>query len=411
MANSVIKVQGVYKSYTIRENNKSSYYSLREEIENIASRIVKSKRSKKENFLALRNVNFEVEKGQVLGLIGKNGAGKSTLLKILSRITNPSKGEIKIKGKISSLLEVGTGFHPELTGRENIFLSGAILGMKREEIAKNFDEIVEFAGIDLFLETPVKRYSSGMYVRLGFAVAAYLQSEILLIDEVLAVGDLEFQKRCLGKIGEVANSGRTVLFVSHNLGAVEQLCDSCLVLERGEVRFLGGLSEGLESYTNLSNPKALKNTFARSKVVKQIKIFTNGRESNIILNGGLFEVRVSVLLDKLIQKPVLGIVIRDSLNIPIIGINNRHYGEDFADISLREGVFQISIPDFTLVPGGYSIDLFLGDRFQDFEVFENAYSFFVQSNVRDSILTGNLNNNLNRVLLEKVKWQLIQYEG
>ncbi len=186
-----------------------------------------------ETIWALKDVSFSVEQGEILGIIGRNGAGKSTLLKILSEVTAPTRGEVKIKGRIASLLEVGTGFHPELTGRENIYLNGAILGMSRQEIRSKFDEIVDFSGVEQFIDTPVKRYSSGMYVRLAFAVAAHLEPEILLVDEVLAVGDAQFQKKCLGKMGDVASEGRTVLFVSHNMIAIQSLCQRTLWLESG----------------------------------------------------------------------------------------------------------------------------------------------------------------------------------
>jgi lipopolysaccharide transport system ATP-binding protein len=188
-----------------------------------------------ESIWALKDVSFNVEQGEVLGIIGRNGAGKSTLLKILSRVTAPTGGRIKVKGRVASLLEVGTGFHPDLTGRENIYLNGAILGMSKQEVTRKFDEIVDFAEVEKFIDTPVKRYSSGMYVRLAFAVAAHLDPEILVVDEVLAVGDAEFQKKCLGKMGDVANEGRTVLFVSHNMAAMNQLCSSCLLLQSGMV--------------------------------------------------------------------------------------------------------------------------------------------------------------------------------
>jgi lipopolysaccharide transport system ATP-binding protein len=198
---------------------------------------------------ALRDINFDVTPGEVLGIIGRNGAGKSTLLKILSRTTAPSTGQINVKGRIASLLEVGTGFHPELTGRENIFLNGAILGMTKQEIVRKFDEIVEFAGIERYIDTPVKRYSSGMYVRLAFAVAAHLESEILIVDEVLAVGDAEFQSKCLGKMGEVSNKeGRTVLFVSHNMGAVKNLCHNSVLMEAGRLKSMGPTSQIIEEY-------------------------------------------------------------------------------------------------------------------------------------------------------------------
>ena len=204
--------------------------------------------SQSETFWALRDVSFEVKRGEVVGIVGRNGAGKSTLLKILSRITPPTRGEVEIKGRVGSLLEVGTGFHPELTGRENIFLNGAILGMKRAEINRKFDEMVAFAEIERFIDTPVKRYSSGMYVRLAFAVAAHLEPEILLVDEVLAVGDAQFQKKCLGKIGDVAKEGRTVMFVSHNMAAISSLTQRSIVLERGEVLVDGITAEAIQSY-------------------------------------------------------------------------------------------------------------------------------------------------------------------
>jgi lipopolysaccharide transport system ATP-binding protein len=205
--------------------------------------------SKGDILWALKDVSLEVKQGEVLGIIGRNGAGKSTLLKILSRVTAPTTGEVRVKGRIASLLEVGTGFHPELTGRENIFLNGAILGMTKAEIRRQFDDIVGFSGIHKFIDTPVKRYSSGMYVRLAFAVAAHLQPEILIVDEVLAVGDAEFQKKCLGKMREVAGQGRTVLFVSHNLGAIKELCNKCVVLRDGQVDFDGPATQGLMHYT------------------------------------------------------------------------------------------------------------------------------------------------------------------
>jgi lipopolysaccharide transport system ATP-binding protein len=203
-----------------------------------------------ETLWALKDVNFEVQQGEALGIIGRNGAGKSTLLKILSRVTAPTSGEVKVKGRIASLLEVGTGFHPELTGRENIYLNGAILGMKKAEIARKFDEIVDFSGVEQFIDTPVKRYSSGMYVRLAFAVAAHLEPEILIVDEVLAVGDAEFQKKCLGKMSDVAHEGRTVLFVSHNMAAVRNLCSSCIILKKGEISIQGPVETTINNYLN-----------------------------------------------------------------------------------------------------------------------------------------------------------------
>ena len=203
-----------------------------------------------EEFWALQDVTFDIKQGDRVGIIGRNGAGKSTLLKVLSRITEPTKGRVTIRGRVASLLEVGTGFHPELTGRENVFLNGAILGMTRSEIQRKFDEIVAFAEVERFLDTPVKRYSSGMYVRLAFAVAAHLEPEILIVDEVLAVGDAQFQKKCLGKMDEVGKSGRTVLFVSHNMAAVAQLCSSAILMRGGQVGYIGNTESAVKSYMN-----------------------------------------------------------------------------------------------------------------------------------------------------------------
>jgi len=204
--------------------------------------------AEKELFWALRDVSFNVKQGEVIGLIGRNGAGKSTLLKIISRISEPSSGKITLNGRVSSLLEVGTGFHPELTGRENIFLNGSILGMTRKEIKSKFDEIVDFSGVEQFLDTPVKRYSSGMYVRLAFSVAAHLEPEILLVDEVLAVGDHEFQKKCLGKMGDISSSGRTIIFVSHNMGAVSELCSRAILFEQGKLITDGTVEQTIAHY-------------------------------------------------------------------------------------------------------------------------------------------------------------------
>jgi lipopolysaccharide transport system ATP-binding protein len=216
-----------------------------------------------EEFWALRDISFEVKRGEILGIIGRNGAGKSTLLKILSRITEPTKGRVRIRGRIASLLEVGTGFHPELTGRENVFLNGAILGMSRQEVRSKFDEIVAFAEVERFIDTPVKRYSSGMYVRLAFAVAAHLEPEILVVDEVLAVGDAKFQGKCLGKMTDVARQGRTILFVSHNMTAVQSLCQRCVLLQNAQIEYEGAVAACVSSYLR-SRGKALPTEWVRA---------------------------------------------------------------------------------------------------------------------------------------------------
>lgn len=265
MTNTVIKIEGLGKKYLLAHKSPQRYIALRDVLVDRAKRLGRRLRHPfarsagggnpaVEDFWALSDLSFEVEEGERVGVIGRNGAGKSTLLKILSRITEPTTGRVSLRGRVASLLEVGTGFHPELTGRENIYLNGAILGMSKAEIRRNFDAIVDFAGVEKFLDTPVKRYSSGMYVRLAFAVAAHLDTEILMIDEVLAVGDAEFQKKCMGKMDEVSHrQGRTILFVSHNMGAISQLCNRVVCLERGRVALdTPDVSAGVREYLNVS---------------------------------------------------------------------------------------------------------------------------------------------------------------
>lgn len=252
--NTVIKTQNLGKQYLIKHKSDAvySYKTLKEELTSFAKKVVGIKTRitfvKKEKFWALKDLNFEIEQGEKVAVIGRNGTGKSTLLKLLSRITEPTEGRAYIKGKVASLLEVGTGFHPELTGRENIFLNASILGMKKNCIKKRFDEIVDFAGIEKFLDTPVKRYSSGMYVRLGFSVMAHLDIDILLVDEVLAVGDSAFQKKCLAKMQETAKTGRTVVFISHNTTAVQELCNRAILLDGGQIKAQGRVDEVINIY-------------------------------------------------------------------------------------------------------------------------------------------------------------------
>ncbi len=262
MSDTIIRVENLGKKYIIAHQQENSghysYKALRDVIADGAKSLTKSlikpapkkiSNSNREEFWALKDVSFEIKQGEAIGVIGSNGAGKSTLLKVLSRITEPTKGRITIKGRVASLLEVGTGFHPELTGRENIFLNGSVLGMGRVEIKKKFDEIVAFAEVERFLDTPVKRYSSGMYVRLAFSVAAHLEPEILIVDEVLAVGDSAFQKKCLGKMGDVATKeGRTVLFVSHSMQAIAQLTKRCILLSKGNIQFDGNTAKAVQLY-------------------------------------------------------------------------------------------------------------------------------------------------------------------
>ncbi len=266
MSKTVIRIENLGKKYTIDHQSKVRYNTLRDRIAEMTKFLSDSLLRKRtvtpsrEEFWALKDVSFEIKQGDRVGIVGRNGAGKSTLLKLLSRITEPTIGEIGIKGRVASLLEVGTGFHPELTGRENIYLNGAVLGMSKIEIKQKFDEIVAFAAVEKFLDTPVKRYSSGMYVRLAFSVAAHLEPEILIVDEVLAVGDLEFQKKCLGKMQDVSQQqGRTVLFVSHNMDAIQRLCSQCVLLEHGQLVAQGETTSIVAKYLSNHSYKASPN--------------------------------------------------------------------------------------------------------------------------------------------------------
>src|SRR5438552_4759045 len=300
MSTSVISVRGLAKAYRIGMVN-PKYTNFRETIMEACKTPFKRMRKynddfsidEPDTFWALKDINFGVGQGEVLGVIGRNGAGKSTLLKVLSRITEPSEGEARIRGRVSSLLEVGTGFHPELTGRENIYLNGAILGMKHAEIKAKFDEIVAFSEVEKFLDTPVKRYSSGMYVRLAFAVAAHLEPEVLIVDEVLAVGDAAFQKKCLGKMGDVVKHGRTVLFVSHNMDAIASLCSHVLLVERGRAADRLSPEDGVKAYLALTNSdtkvplrdRARTQHRSRAPIFTGLKVTSGSGHSNIVETG------------------------------------------------------------------------------------------------------------------------------
>jgi len=317
-----------------------------------------------ETLWALRDVNFKVQQGEVLGVIGRNGAGKSTLLKILSRVTAPTGGCVKVKGRIASLLEVGTGFHPELTGRENIYLNGAILGMTKQEVTRKFDEIVAFAEVEKFIDTPVKRYSSGMYVRLAFAVAAHLESEILLVDEVLAVGDAEFQKKCLGKMGDVAtNEGRTVLFVSHNMGAVKALCGRSQWFSNGLLLMNGDTDEIVEKYLNNSSERVTNSLVNRLDrvgngdvrfIACDLRRSVDSISESIFYTGDQLVISLS-LESKSNNTCYVGLPIKDSMGKTITSFNSREGG---IEITLHPGLNSVvvQVPWLTLLEGRYSLD-------------------------------------------------------
>ncbi|PBJ13855.1 ABC transporter ATP-binding protein [Flavobacterium sp. ACN6] len=347
---------------------------------------------------ALQDINFEVERGEVLGIIGKNGAGKSTLLKILSKVTAPTTGSIKSRGRIASLLEVGTGFNGEMTGRENIFLNGAILGMTKKEITSKLNEIIEFSGCERYIDTPVKRYSSGMTVRLAFAVAAFLEPEILVIDEVLAVGDAEFQKKAIGKMKSISKGeGRTVLFVSHNMPAVKSLCTRGLVLEHGKVVFDGEIDESVDYYlsTNqiFNDDKLIKKGYFSfdnhpNKKVKDfgilsVEIFCNSKKTSTIVTGSNVDFKFRYKLKSQFREAVLGIVIKDPDEVEIVGINNRNTG-DKINIDSLDGEIILNFPVFRIIKSKtYSVDIYFGDEENNIDTIIEAFSFNVLSSFNE----------------------------
>lgn len=311
---------------------------------------------------SLKDVNFEINQGDAVGVIGKNGAGKSTLLKILSRVTSPTTGEIKIKGRVASLLEVGTGFHPELSGRENIYLNGAILGMRKKEITRKLDEIIDFSGVERYIDTPVKRYSSGMYVRLAFAVAAHLESEILIVDEVLAVGDAEFQKKCLGKMGDISkNEGRTILFVSHNMAAVSSLTSSVLLMNNGLCSDLLPTEIGIEQYMKTDHTKSID--FSNRKTISDLYIdaMELNNQDNLtvqITAGSNLQMKFKfnrALSENDARFVDFYVVFKNEMGIPIFTISNR-YDKDFKVASNGNTITHIecNLPIFSLVEGSYT---------------------------------------------------------
>jgi lipopolysaccharide transport system ATP-binding protein len=368
-----IRVDNLSKLYQIGRKQSGSYRTLRESLADAAAvpgralHRALGKRAAEEadpatDFWALKDISFEVQPGEVVGIIGRNGAGKSTLLKILSRITEPTKGRVEVRGRMSSLLEVGTGFHPELTGRENVYLNGSILGMSRSEIQKKFDEIVAFADIDQFLDTAVKRYSSGMYVRLAFAVAAHLETEILVVDEVLAVGDATFQKRCLGRMAEIARCGRTVLFVSHSLGTVRSLCLKAMWLEKGQVFQQGP--------TNLVTDRYMQSAAgpsARRINLQGVKPNLGGNAflfSDVILNkGDLVQHGEGLTVEfhykaiKEIEEVAVAIGFSDLNGTRLLTIDSDLRGDRRDLARFSKGFIRLVLEEFPLQPGVYNVDI------------------------------------------------------
>jgi len=357
---NAIEVKNLGKKYTI--GKKEKYLTIRDTLVKaikIPRKLIQGQKfNKKEEFWALKNVNFKVKKGEVVGIIGRNGAGKSTLLKILSRITEPTEGEVKMKGRVSSMLEVGTGFHPELTGRENIYLNGAVLGMPRKEIDDKFEEILKFSGVVKFLDMPIKKYSSGMQVRLAFSIAAHLEPDVLLIDEVLAVGDTEFQKKCLGKMEEVAKGrGRTILFVSHDMSAIQRICKTALLLENGIVRKAGTTKEVINHYLSITKNDILSSgkrpgnkkweyKYVKFNFSKNTNISTYTNEDTIFIEG-------RVLNNNTTETAVIAILLYRDDGLLI--------SKEFSKvIEVNDSIFSVSLKNLNLFSGSYFLKFWLG---------------------------------------------------
>jgi lipopolysaccharide transport system ATP-binding protein len=404
----ILEIQSLSKKFKLHHEG-GSYLSLRDKLSELAR--FKFSNNSDEDFWALKDVSFEVMPGESIGIIGKNGAGKSTLLKILSKITPPTEGKIISRGRIASLLEVGTGFHPELTGRENVYLNGSILGMKKREIDLRFDEIVAFAGTEQFLDTPLKHYSSGMQLRLAFAVAAFLEPEILVIDEVLAVGDSEFQKKCMGKMEDAAKSGRTILFVSHNMAAVQALCSKCLLLEHGKVRVYGSTDDVVNHYlaqatgTTDQNGHHVFSAPQKESYITKIEFLCDGRHSELLYMGCRFEVRVHFKSSVPLDYPMLGLILYDSFGAPLLCFNNKHYDGNLVQSPIREGVLSVTFPKLPIVAGIYGVDVYFANKFSDLDVKKNLANLRVDA--RPVGASGEmLPDKLNKFFVPDLIWKI-----
>lgn len=390
MASPIISVENLSKRYTLR-HQKAGYSTLRDALAEKARRMVGKNADESaaatEEFWALKDVSFDISQGDVVGIIGRNGAGKSTLLKILSRITEPTKGKIRLRGRVASLLEVGTGFHPELTGRENIFLNGAILGMTKAEIRAKFDEIVAFAEVDRFLDTPVKHYSSGMYVRLAFAVAAHLEPEILIVDEVLAVGDAHFQKKCLGKMSQVAGAGRTVLFVSHNLAVVQSICRDVALLTGGRLSFFGPTEIGVSQYWKQSHTtdSADLTTISHRTGTGQVRFtrlaYTGVSGERMASPVCGLPLRIELHYESISKNTLRGcrasISFCNSSGAPLLWYSTELTNPELASLEPR-GRLICDIPRFPLTAGTYALSLFFSSGQTIHDWIDSAISCVVQ---------------------------------
>lgn len=400
-----IKVEHLSKKYIIGHKKQERYSTLRDSLtygvkefgnrlrHKLIGRTSKESESKSEEFWALDDISFEVSQGESIGIIGRNGAGKSTLLKVLSRITEPTKGRITINGRVASLLEVGTGFHPELTGRENIFLNGAILGMSKADIKRKFDEIVDFSEVEKFLDTPVKRYSSGMYVRLAFAVAAHLEPEILVVDEVLAVGDAQFQKKCLGKMEGVSKEGRTVLFVSHNMGAINSLCTKGVLLQKGSLKSYGNTSIVVDQYMEYGHDMSAEKYWENIECapgddiikLKSVKVVSDGKVSGSVSSSEILNIEVEYWNLKDSALVHTSIHLMDQTGVTIFAAGNGSSASLIHDgwfgSPQPKGIFRSTckIPENFLNDRSYTVSVFILTDVTKLHVYESeVVTFHVQ---------------------------------
>jgi lipopolysaccharide transport system ATP-binding protein len=423
MTEPVIKVENLSKQY--RLGVRQGYKTFQEAIVRAAKAPFRNfgkfnpqsaiRNPQSDTIWALKDVSFDVKQGEVVGVIGRNGAGKSTLLKVLSRITEPTSGRVELKGRVGSLLEVGTGFHPELTGHENIYLYGAILGMDRWEVTRKFDEIVAFSELEKFIETPVKRYSSGMYTRLAFAVAAHLEPEILLVDEVLAVGDMTFQEKCLGKMESVSGEGRTVLFVSHNMAAIQGLCHKAMVLDGGKTVYAGETLQTIEYYTLNGNicsdtKISLKNHPNRlpgcKSVLQEIEILSNGEASTNIGMGETLELLVTFDSEQPIH--ALGVAVEDTLGRRLFVVSPRFTNPTLLGSSTKSAKLICTIPLLPLLPGLYYLTIGVTGFSGTLDKIEKAASISVSE--RDVFKSGGNSSKMKGVFFTHSDWRMEIYD-
>ena len=391
--NTAINIQNLSKKYVIRHEQRPNYVALRDVLASGARRLVQSIKHplggfdagdpSHEEFWALSDISLDISQGERVGIVGRNGAGKSTLLKVLSRITEPTKGRVQLGGRVASLLEVGTGFHPELTGRENIFLNGAILGMGKAEIRRKFDAIVNFAEVEKFLDTPVKRYSSGMYVRLAFSVAAHLESDILIVDEVLAVGDAGFQKKCMGKMESVANEGRTILFVSHNMGAISELCTRAALLHHGKLLSEGPVPQIIEQYARLTmndQETTIELEMDERKLSSIVSVRVCNAKGESANSFDLAD-EVAVEIVYKVRKEAAGLQLTVTLSRNMVDILHSFDTDADAELPLRTvGTYKAvyRLPGMCLKGGNYSVSAYIGTPDVLIQSLEHVLSFDVE---------------------------------